>query len=212
MTSYTDVKQYVRNVTHRPQTTGDGALTSAQFNLWDDVVTQRINNELRTSEQIITSSYTTAASENPFDFSPGSTTNGEVLEVAGTSNGKRYKLQNASRETMNLYIDQTGPALFYNMEGEKMRIAPYADGVTLTIVYRTDYLNLQTSSTNNLLTAWPQVYYNAFLALAYEYLRDFEASQYYWDVWRRDVQTINARQDYIMAGEAPQMSGASTYQ
>ena len=205
MTDYTTVKAHVRDVAHRPD------ITAAQFNRWDTIVTSRINDRLKENELILVS--TTTMATNPDDVnSPSVIPAGDVLEVRiTTSGGKQRKLRNASRETVINWLNESGDPVYYNMEGDKIRIAPYTANTNLTITYRFKAFTLQSGSSNAVLTEKPQLYYNGFLWLAFEWAKDFEAAKYYQEQFIAEIDALNSHELGIYAGESPEMNGATTW-
>src|SRR6266566_5604568 len=95
----------------------------------------------------------------------------------------------------------TGPARAFCIRGSNLLVGP-ADSTNLTLVYYSDNLNLQSDSTNWLMTSHPDAYLFGTLVEANAFRVNAQAAQL-WKARRDEVcQEIT---DYIYRGPAPQM-------
>jgi len=209
MATYGEIKQHVRDVTHRADLTDD------LMDVWSASVTARVNDELDSNVQIARLSVTPSA--NPWavgELQPsGDLDVGlRILELLTTAdNGDTYKLQATSRDQVTQWVNEAGGPLFYCQEGNSVYVAPFA-AQEYTVVCRLDVNALKGNNKTNVVTnTHPDIYYYGMLQRAYEYMRDVEMAERYRQLFDAEIERVNMASARRATPANIQVSGASTW-
>lgn len=200
--SYSDLKAHVRAMTH----TDEVSLPDSLFDAWNQPVASELTAKLLTNDRHDFFNVTTAGNVNPFYVGID---NGTVFEVYAENGDLRYPLRNASRQTVIEYLRRSGDPIYYNQEGDRIRIAPFANGVTLRGRYRQPFAKMP--ATGVLYTAYnvyPQLYHSGFMKYAFQYLQDYESAALQAQLFESEIQRINDNEARIAAGASRETRGA----
>lgn len=208
MPNYAEIKQHVRDVTHRTD------LTDSLMDVWSQAVSARVNDEL--DANVLIADLDITPTVNPFGVgefrASGALDVGyRVIEVSYSGPDGRRRLQPTSREQVTRWIRQTGDPQVYAIEGDELYVAPFSS-IEYRVVVRIGVQPLSSDSDANVISnAHPNIYYYGMLQQAYEYARDFEAADRYRQLYENEIQRINSTNARRTAPVNAQMSGASAW-
>jgi len=199
LTTYGQLKVFIREVTHRSD------ITNALFDQWADVVEDELQNRLRINFHIKRTDF--KPSLNPhvpaIDYY-------SIVSIYGTdSSGNKYELRPTSKEKVIDALNDSGDAQYYYCEGRNIFMAPFSGEQTFTYVYRQTITRLGGDLAESFIfTGYKQLYKNAFLYLAYEWMRDFEAADRYKVMLDAEIERVNSQERWDSSPQNAQMTGA----
>lgn len=214
MSTYGALKSYVRAVTHSDPID----MSDALFAAWEPGIRARMDSDLRLNRMI--QNVDLHAEENPFRITD-TLDQGEVMQVVKTKRGVETPLEHVSLDRlMPFLLEDSAEPIYWSHVGEKIIIAPYSPPpnpsgppfISVRIQYRATAFALTLDwQSNTYVSQQFNAISNLFLSKAYEYLRDFEASDRYEALYQSEVIRINEHEERRLWSDSVTMFGASQW-
>ena len=193
---YAGLKTQLDAYTHRTD-------LSTQYDTWIALVESELNLELRTRQQLTSSTLTTGPSDTV--SLPGDFLQMRNLEVAGNPIAP---LKYVTSEQKDFYYlkASTGIPRLYDISGPNIILAPQPDQTyTLYIEYYAKIPTLPSNTTNWVITNFPHVYLYGCLAQAGAFLSDSQKAQGFVAAYADAKAKISRADDDSVYNSSPRM-------
>jgi len=195
ITSYATLTTEIQNYLHRTD-------IASEVDVWIGIVESELNLELRTRNQL-TSSTLTAATNTvalPADFLQV-----RNLELA-TSPISTLKYVTSEQKDLYDLQASTGKPRLYDISGGNIILAPVPDQVyTMNIEYYAKIPPLLTNTTNWLITSFPHIYLYGCLQQAAGFITDANRLQVFFQAYEKGKEQLAEADDDAVYNSAPRM-------
>ena len=180
---------------------GSGAGNEDVIGGFIDLATIRIGRDLRSAEnETIVDPFNPAdqVSPLPSDFQ-------NVRDISYLSGAQRVVLKAKSPGTLAAFPQTGSSPAFYRVIGKEIEITPFQAKDFRLIYFNAPAALTDTSSENDILTAYPQLYLYASLIEAYFFTQDAGGHTLATETYVSEVETENLRTMKADAGDRPSM-------